>query len=85
MRVKKKVVFSNVSLEEKVKLKDSGRPAPILNIVQEQKECKSRPGFKRKFDKTFMRRIRGCADVTKAMLFFVLFAYYLEAMEFGQR
>jgi hypothetical protein len=33
----KKVVFSNLSLEEKVKLKDSGRPTPILNIAQEQK------------------------------------------------
>lgn len=48
----KKVIFSKLTLTEKVELKNFGRPIPALNIVQTQAKCKSRAAFTRKFDKT---------------------------------
>lgn len=46
----KELVFSDLSLEAKVEIKNNGRPKPVLNINQTQKGCKSRPAFTRKFD-----------------------------------
>ena len=53
-----------------MKLKDSGRPTPILNIVQEQKECKSRPGFTRKFDKNVYEKIPWLCGCHESHAFF---------------
>lgn len=69
----KKVVFSNLTLEDKVDLKNNARPTPVLNIKQEQKGCKSRPGFTRKFDKNVYDKnpwLCGC-DETNAFFCFV--------------
>lgn len=53
-------------------LKNNGRPTPVLNIVQEQKGCKSRPGFTRKFDKNVYKTpwLCGC-DENNAFFCFV--------------
>lgn len=48
----KNLIFSCLSLNEKLELKHGGRPTPDLNLVQEEKQYKNRNAFKRKFDKS---------------------------------
>uniref|UniRef100_V5GS97 Zinc finger protein n=1 Tax=Anoplophora glabripennis TaxID=217634 RepID=V5GS97_ANOGL len=71
----KKLVISNLSLEEKVELKNNGRPTPVLNLVQVQKECKSRPAFIRKFDKNIYDKtlwLCGCDETNRFFCFVCL-------------
>lgn len=67
--------FSTETLPEKCEIKNSGRPTPNLNIVQVQKECKSRGSFKRKFDKGVYDKtlwLCGCEEKNSFFLFRVL-------------
>ena len=79
-----KLVFSSLSLSEKLDLKNTGRPLPILNIVQVQSKCKSKAQFSRKFDKEIYNKISwicGCED--KNSFFFVSCVFFLAGMIIG--
>lgn len=77
-----KLVFSSLSLSEKLDLKNTGRPLPILNIVQVQSKCKSKAQFSRKFDKEI--KYPGYAVVrTKILFFFVSCVFFLAGMIIG--
>ncbi|KAJ8926461.1 hypothetical protein NQ314_021252 [Rhamnusium bicolor] len=49
-------LFSRLSLNEKLEIKNSGRPTPVSNIVQEQRKYNNKNAFKRKFDKSIYNK-----------------------------
>lgn len=72
----KQLIFSSLSLEEKIAIRDSGRPKPELNLVQTTK-CKSRD-FKRTFKSEIYDKndwICGCST-TNRLFCFVLFCLF---------
>lgn len=72
----KKLVFSSLSLSDKLDLKNTGRPTPILNIVQVQPGYKGRGDFTRKFDKQIYDKyswICGCEEKNSFFCFVCLF------------
>ena len=68
-------MFSSLSLSKKLDLKNTGRPLPILNLVQVQSKCKSKAQFLRKFDKEI--KYPGYAVVRTKILFFVSCVFFL--------
>ncbi|CAH1114114.1 unnamed protein product [Psylliodes chrysocephalus] len=71
----KSLVFSRLSLNEQIALKNSGRPTPELHIVQEQPQYKHRNSFKRKFDKNIYNKtiwICGCEETNSFFCFVCL-------------
>jgi hypothetical protein len=69
----KKLNFTVLSIETKIELKNSGRPVPDLNLVQEQKQYKNKGAFTRRFDKSVYKKtpwICGCEE-TNAFFCFV--------------
>ena len=70
MSVLKETVFSSISLEKKLEIKQRGRPTPKLNIVQVTKG-KDRD-FKREFKETLYEKsswLYGCEATNKLYCF----------------
>lgn len=61
-----------VSYEHRLELKALGPPRPDLAIIQTQKECKSRKGFIRKFNKSMYDSAEWLCGCNKKNAFFVI-------------
>lgn len=71
----KKLVFSSLSLVQKLELKNTGRPVPIMNIEQVQSKCKNKGQFTRKFDKNIYNKhswVCGCEEKNSFFCFVCL-------------
>lgn len=66
----KTINFSRLSLEEKIKIRDAGRPTPDINLVQITK-CKTRE-FKRSFKNDIYAKhnwLCGCSVANRLFCF----------------
>ena len=55
----KTTVFSALNLQDKVNIKNVGRPTPAISITQVQAHCKNRGSFTRRFDICFVCLLFG--------------------------
>lgn len=66
----KKLDFHRLSLEKKLDIKRKGRPTPELHIMQEQRRCKSKNFYCRKFNRNTYNRTSWICGCEKTNSFF---------------